>query len=71
MTILISAVGNTDPISKNRDSALMHITRKYKPERIILLYSEEMLVKKTLIERALFSFKDYKPDVKIHEQKFL
>ena len=68
MTILISAVGNTDPISKNRDSALMHIVRKYKPERIVLLYSEEMLVKKTLIERALFSFKDYKPDVKIHEQ---
>ena len=28
-----------------------------------------MLVKKkTLIERALLSFKDYKPDVKIHEQ---
>jgi hypothetical protein len=68
MTILISAVGNTDPISKNRDSALMHIARKYKPERIVLLYSEEMLVKKTLIERALLSFKDYKPDVKIHEQ---
>ena len=65
MTILISAVGTTDPISNNRDAALLHIARTYRPEQIVLVYSEEMLIKKDLIEKAIFSIEDYHPDVTI------
>ena len=65
MTILISAVGTTDPISNNRDAALLHIARTYRPEKIVLVYSEEMLIKQDLIEQAIFSIEDYHPDVTI------
>lgn len=63
MTILISAVGTTDPISNNRDAALLHIARTYRPEQIVLVYSEEMLIKQDLIEKAIFSITDYHPQV--------
>ena len=65
MEILISAVGTTDPISNNRDAALLHIARTYRPEKVVLVYSEEMLIKKDLIEKAIFSIEDYHPDVTI------
>ena len=65
MTILISAVGTTDPISNNRDAALLHIARTYRPEQIVLVYSEEMLIKQDLIEKAIFSIEDYHPEVTI------
>ena len=65
MNILISAVGTTDPISHNRDAALLHIARTYRPEKIVLVYSEEMLIKQDLIEQAIFSIEDYHPDVTI------
>lgn len=65
MEILISAVGTTDPISNNRDAALLHIARTYRPEQIVLVYSEEMLVKKDLVEKALCSIEDYHPKVVI------
>ena len=63
MEILISAVGTTDPISNNRDAALLHIARTYRPEKIVLVYSEEMLVKKALVEKALYSIEGYHPKV--------
>ena len=63
MNILISAVGTTDPVSNKRDAALLHIARTYRPEQIVLVYSEEMLIKRDLIEKALFSIKDYHPEV--------
>ena len=65
MKVLISAVGTTDPISNNRDAALLHIARTYRPEQIVLVYSEEMLVKKDLVEKALCSIEDYHPKVVI------
>lgn len=65
MEILISAVGTTDPISNNRDAALLHIARTYRPEKIVLVYSEEMLVKKALVEKALYSIEGYHPKVVI------
>lgn len=65
MNILISAVGTTDPISHNRDAALLHIARTYRPEKIVLVYSEEMLIKQDLIEKAIFSIEDYHPEVMI------
>ena len=63
MKVFISAVGTTDPISNNRDAALLHIARTYRPEQIVLVYSEEMLIKRDLIEKALLSIEDYHPEV--------
>ena len=58
-------MGTTDPISHNRDAALLHIARTYRPEKIVLVYSEEMLIKQELIEKAIFSIEDYHPEVMI------
>lgn len=43
--ILFSPVGGTDPISLNNwyDGALLHICRQYKPDRVILYMSREIL----------------------------
>lgn len=40
--ILYSAVGGTDPISNFRDGSLLHICRKYKPDKVVILVSAEM-----------------------------
>lgn len=46
-TILFSPVGGTDPISLNnyRDGSLLHISRFYKPDKIIMYMSKEILEK--------------------------
>jgi len=45
MKILFSPIGTTDPISKNnyKDGSMLHIARVYKPDKIILYMSKEML----------------------------
>ena len=65
MKILISAVGTTDPISNNHDAALLHIARNYRPDKIVLVYSQEMLVKQDLINKVLLSIEDYNPIIEI------
>ena len=65
MKILISAVGTTDPISNNHDAALLHIARNYRPDKIVLVYSQEMLVKQDLINKVLHSIEGYKPIIEI------
>ena len=65
MKILISAVGTTDPISYNHDSALLHIARNYRPDKIVLVYSQEMLVKQDLINKVLLSIEGYNPIIEI------
>lgn len=65
MKILISAVGTTDPISNNHDAALLHIARKYRPDKIVLVYSQEMLVKQDLINKVLLSIEGYNPIIEI------
>ena len=37
MRVLISAVGDTDPFRNFHDGALIHIARKYRPEKVILI----------------------------------
>ena len=46
-TILFSPVGGTDPISETnlRDGSLLHISRVYKPDEVVLYLSDEMLEK--------------------------
>lgn len=43
--ILFSPVGGTDPLSNDnyQDGAIVHIVRNYRPERIVLFLSQEML----------------------------
>lgn len=65
MKILISAVGTTDPISNNHDAALLHIARNYRPNKIVLVYSQEMLVKQDLINKVLLSIEGYNPIIEI------
>lgn len=41
--ILYSAVGMTDPISNFRDGSLLHICRIYKPDKVYILMSREVI----------------------------
>jgi CRISPR-associated protein, csm6 family len=44
--VLFSPVGGTDPMSNanKHDGAILHIMRNYRPHRIVLFFSQEMLV---------------------------
>ena len=68
MRVLISAVGDTDPFRNFHDGALIHIARKYCPEKVILIFSEHTAKKQGNIEKALFSIApDYEPELIIHD----
>lgn len=40
--ILFSPIGSTDPISRQYDGAMLHIIRKYRPEKVYVYMSKEM-----------------------------
>ena len=42
-SVLFSPIGSTDPISNCRDGGMLHIARIYKPSKVILYFSDEML----------------------------
>lgn len=68
MRVLISAVGDTDPFRNFHDGALIHIARKYRPEKVVLIFSEHTAKKKGNIEKALFSIApNYEPELIIHD----
>ena len=68
MRVLISAVGDTDPFRNFHDGALIHIARKYRPEKVILIFSEHNAKKQGNIEKALFSIApNYEPELIIHD----
>lgn len=68
MKVLISAVGNTDPIRNFHDGALVHIARKYHPDKIIIVFSEELICKKDDIEKVIRSIdSQYVPEIVYHE----
>ncbi|MCK1241785.1 type III-A CRISPR-associated CARF protein Csm6 [Streptococcus uberis] len=66
-TTFLSAVGTTDPIRNFYDGPLLHIARVYKPDKIILIFSEELLSKKDRIITALLSIENYRPEIEIEE----
>ncbi len=41
--ILFSPIGTTDPISNFKDGSMLHICRVYKPDKVILYLSKEMV----------------------------
>lgn len=49
--ILFSPVGGHDPIANFRDGAVLHICRVYKPERVYLYLSHEMLERSRMDDR--------------------
>ena len=61
MTILLTAVGTTDPIRGGYDGPVLHIARVYQPEKIVLIYSEEMYKKHDSMVKALESINGYLP----------
>ena len=63
MKILISAVGDTDPIRNFHDGPLLHIVRVYRPEKIVLVHSERSLTKHDKLVKALKSIKEYSPEI--------
>ena len=68
MKVLISAVGNTDPIRNFHDGALVHIARVYRPDKIIVVFSEELIRKKDDIEKVIRSIdSQYVPEIIYHE----
>ena len=68
MRILISAVGDTDPIRNFHDGALVHIARKYRPDKIIIIFSERTIGKKENIEKVLHAIDpEYVPEIVIHK----
>ena len=68
MKILISAVGDTDPIRNFHDGALVHIARKYRPDKIIIIFSERTIGKKENIEKVLHAIDpEYVPEIVIHK----
>lgn len=68
MRVLISAVGDTDPFRNFHDGALIHIARKYRPEKVVLIFSEHTAKKQGNIEKALRKIAtDYEPEIIIHD----
>ena len=68
MKVLISAVGDTDPIRNFHDGALVHIARKYRPDKIIIVFSERTIGKKEIIEKVLHAIDpEYVPEIVIHK----
>ena len=68
MKVLISAVGDTDPIRNFHDGALVHIARKYRPDKIIIVFSERTISKKDDIEKVIRSIdSQYVPEIVCHE----
>ena len=61
MTTLISCIGDTDPIRNRHDGALLHLVRVFRPQKILLIYSERTLSKETNILLALNSIDGYNP----------
>ena len=72
MKILISAVSDSDPIRGFHDGALVHIARKYRPDKIIIVFSERTLEKKEKINKVILSIDtEYMPEIVYHRQIIL
>lgn len=68
MTTLISCIGDTDPIRNRHNGALLHLARVFRPEKILLIYSERALLKENNILLALNSIEGYSPVIKKDER---
>ncbi|MFR4844528.1 MAG: type III-A CRISPR-associated CARF protein Csm6 [Streptococcus sp.] len=68
MRVLISAVGDTDPFRNFHDGALIHIKQEYRPEKVVLIFSEHTRKNKVTLKKPLLSIApDYEPEIIIHD----
>ncbi|KXT78671.1 CRISPR-associated protein Csm6 [Streptococcus sp. DD11] len=64
MKVLISSAGDTDPIRGFRDGALLHIARKYRPDKIVIIYTERTALLHDRIAAALQAIEEsYNPEI--------
>lgn len=70
MKVLMSCVGNSDPIRGMRDGALLHLARKFKPEKIVVLNTEHTVSKSENIKKAIYAIPNYAPEI-IFEEKII
>lgn len=42
MSVLFSPIGNSDPWRSGRDGAMLHIIRHYKPQKVVLFFTESL-----------------------------
>ncbi|MDO4666319.1 MAG: type III-A CRISPR-associated protein Csm6 [Streptococcus sp.] len=69
MKVLFSAVGDSDPIRCFHDGPLVHISRKYRPDKIIILHSEKTNKRRERLLHALHSISDdYHPIIIEHPE---
>ncbi|MFC3931590.1 type III-A CRISPR-associated CARF protein Csm6 [Streptococcus dentapri] len=71
MKVLISAVGDTDPIRGSHDGPLLHISRYYRPDKIVLIFSEGMLHKEERLKAAILSIPNYHPEIEVESKLLL
>lgn len=53
--VLFSPIGTTDPITGNHDGAMLHICRKYRPFKVYMYLSQEMLEYRDKDDRYRYS----------------
>lgn len=64
MKILLSCAGYSDPIRNYHDGALLHIARVKRPDKIIIIHSEDSQKRAKNIVFAINKIsKDYKPEI--------
>lgn len=68
MATLVTCVGITDPIRTQHDGPILHIARNFRPEKILLIYSEGTVEKRKDLEKALRSIDGYAPEIVIHDE---
>lgn len=68
MKILLTSVGDTDPIRNYRDGSLLHIARNHRPDKIIVISSERMIEKIEDIKIAVTSIPNYSPEFEVSDK---
>lgn len=66
MSILYSAIGDTDPIRDYRDGAMLHIIRHYKPDKAYLFLSKDMEHKEETRHLYTTAIQHVHPTCEIH-----
>ncbi len=66
-SILFSPIGDTDPIRNCYDGACLHIVRHYKPDMVILFYTEDMKLKQRQDQRYTRALQNLHMDIQIEE----
>ena len=70
-SVLFSGVGTTDPVRGNRDGAMMHIMRHYRPDTVYLFLTSEMIELDRKDDRFSKSFRQIAQEVEGYTPPFV